>query len=205
MSLYNIDNNIYEKPTINIAILGCISSGKSTLMNSFFSETYSDMKIMKTTMIPQIYNTDINIKYDDKHTKNNSYFCDEEINKQNLIFNQIQNSINYTIHNLIGSNLSDIVKLCQKIDICIANSGSGICLYNSFIFNKPCILFTLKRLTCNFNIQRHAFENKLYNAKYLPRKYIIDSNNNNFYLKYGILIPLVISLIDELILPLKYT
>ena len=33
------NQKIIENPTINIAILGCVSSGKSTLMNSFFAET----------------------------------------------------------------------------------------------------------------------------------------------------------------------
>jgi predicted GTPase len=53
-----IDAEVYENPTINIAIIGCISSGKSTILNSLFAETYSDMKIKKTTMCPQVYSTD---------------------------------------------------------------------------------------------------------------------------------------------------
>jgi predicted GTPase len=40
---------------INIAILGAISAGKSTLLNTFFANTYSDCKIKRTTMMPQIY------------------------------------------------------------------------------------------------------------------------------------------------------
>jgi hypothetical protein len=76
-----IDSDIYLNPTLNIGILGCISSGKSTLMNSLFSETYSDMKIKKTTMCPQIYKTDRkmlkNKKYAGEIRKKN-----EEINKK---------------------------------------------------------------------------------------------------------------------------
>ena len=49
--------SIYDKPTVNIAIIGCISSGKSTLMNSLFAETYSSMHIKRTTMSPQVYCT----------------------------------------------------------------------------------------------------------------------------------------------------
>jgi GTPase SAR1 family protein len=42
---------------IHIAILGPVSAGKSTLLNSLFSNTYSDMRKKKTTMLPQIYQT----------------------------------------------------------------------------------------------------------------------------------------------------
>lgn len=40
---------------INAAILGPVSAGKSTFMNSLFVSQYSDMKIKRTTMTPQIY------------------------------------------------------------------------------------------------------------------------------------------------------
>ena len=49
---FNLDN-ISLGPTI--ALLGCISSGKSTLLNSLLCQQYSDMKKRKTTMIPQLY------------------------------------------------------------------------------------------------------------------------------------------------------
>lgn len=42
---------------IHIAILGPVSAGKSTLLNSLFANTFSDMKRKKTTMLPQIYQT----------------------------------------------------------------------------------------------------------------------------------------------------
>ena len=43
------------KPEFNIAIIGTISSGKSTLLNAIFGKTYSEMKIRRTTMIPSQY------------------------------------------------------------------------------------------------------------------------------------------------------
>ena len=42
---------------IHIAIIGPVSAGKSTLLNALFSNTFSDMKRKKTTMLPQIYQT----------------------------------------------------------------------------------------------------------------------------------------------------
>jgi predicted GTPase len=46
----------YPKPKYNIAMVGTISSGKSTLLNAIFGKTYSEMKIRRTTMIPSEYN-----------------------------------------------------------------------------------------------------------------------------------------------------
>jgi GTP-binding protein EngB required for normal cell division len=45
---------------IHIAILGPVSAGKSTYLNALFSDTFSDMKRKKTTMLPQIYQTTTN-------------------------------------------------------------------------------------------------------------------------------------------------
>jgi len=47
-----IDSN---KNYINIAILGAVSVGKSTLVNTIFAETYSKCVIKRYTMTPQIY------------------------------------------------------------------------------------------------------------------------------------------------------
>ena len=47
---------------IHIAILGPVSAGKSTLLNSLFANTFSDMKRKKTTMLPQIYQTSSDLK-----------------------------------------------------------------------------------------------------------------------------------------------
>lgn len=40
---------------INIAIFGSVSAGKSTLTNAMFVEQFSDMRIKRTTALPQIY------------------------------------------------------------------------------------------------------------------------------------------------------
>jgi GTPase Era involved in 16S rRNA processing len=53
---------------INIAIVGCISCGKSTLLNSIFIEQYSHMRIKRDTMVPQVY-----IESDDRSKKRFSF------------------------------------------------------------------------------------------------------------------------------------
>ena len=40
---------------INIALVGAVSVGKSTLLNAIFGKTYSDCMIKRTTMTPQVY------------------------------------------------------------------------------------------------------------------------------------------------------
>lgn len=44
-----------ETNVIRIAIMGGTSCGKSTFMNALFTKQYSDMKIKRTTMLPQVY------------------------------------------------------------------------------------------------------------------------------------------------------
>ena len=46
---------------IKIAIIGPVSAGKSTFFNALCSNTCSEMKRKKTTMLPQIYHTTNNL------------------------------------------------------------------------------------------------------------------------------------------------
>ena len=43
------------KIEINIGLFGCVSVGKTTLLNAMTGKQYSDTEIKKTTMIPQAY------------------------------------------------------------------------------------------------------------------------------------------------------
>lgn len=47
---------------ISCAIVGAVSVGKSTLTNLLFAKQYSDMKIKRTTALPQVYHEVYNIK-----------------------------------------------------------------------------------------------------------------------------------------------
>jgi len=40
---------------INICFVGCVSTGKSMLLNSFFCENLTQCKIKRTTMVPNVY------------------------------------------------------------------------------------------------------------------------------------------------------
>jgi small GTP-binding protein len=69
-----IDMRLY----ISIAILGSVSVGKSTLMNSLFAEQYSDMRIKRTTMLPQVY----------QETEDDGIISDKQIRKENTEHNK---------------------------------------------------------------------------------------------------------------------
>lgn len=69
--------NDANRNQINIAILGPTSVGKSTLLNTIFVNTYSDMKQKRTTMTPQVY----------YESKKKDKVIDKEIKLQNRAIN----------------------------------------------------------------------------------------------------------------------
>jgi len=109
------------QPTINFGIIGCVSSGKSTLLNSLFCDTYSDMKIKRTTMIPQVYQCDPKIQ------KNKAYAKEirkqnEEINKK--IIEQTENKTALTIQDCYEivykvPPIENFIKLPSNINVAI--------------------------------------------------------------------------------------
>lgn len=92
------------QPTINFGIIGCVSSGKSTLLNSLFCDTYSDMKIKRTTMIPQVYQCDPKIQ------KNKTYA--KEIRKQN---EEINTKIIKQTENKTALSIQDCYETVYKV------------------------------------------------------------------------------------------
>ncbi len=64
---------------INVAIVGAVSAGKSTLLNTIFAMTYSHCKIKRTTMTPQIY-----YEYDGKAPSKTS----KAIREDNRVINE---------------------------------------------------------------------------------------------------------------------
>ena len=119
---------------INIAILGAVSAGKSTLLNTIFAETYSQCKIKRTTMTPQIYfeyhgpgikKSSKSIKEENKRindnlikkTENGEKITMQDI-KENLYivpkvtkFTELEKEINLTIYDIPGLNDRDTKEL----------------------------------------------------------------------------------------------
>lgn len=127
-----------------------------------------------------------------------AYNVTKELHSQNKIFNIIQSKLKFPIFNLINMNLSEIIHISQKIDLCITNLGSGIGFFYSTIFNNPTIGFTNSKNSVPFDSQRYAFENKLNKYSNIHPCYITNFGNN-FTLKPGILFNSVISKINEII------
>jgi len=44
-----------ERLNINIGIIGCVSAGKTTLLNSLLLDNYSNMNIKRCTLVPHVY------------------------------------------------------------------------------------------------------------------------------------------------------
>lgn len=137
--------------------------------------------------------------YEQNNTQNTIYNSKKEISQQTKIFNIIKNFVSFPIYSLINLNLSQIIKICQRIDLCICNSGSGIGFFYQTIFNKDTICFTLNKKTYDFDLQRYAFENYVSNSIFLESKYIIDSKEGNFNIKPQHLLPLVINKLNNII------
>ena len=106
------------------ALIGCISAGKSTFMNSMFATKYSDTKIRRTTMIPQVYIERKNQIFDktiseileNNRTINNNFLngtipltkdtCQEVIHYVEPIFDftNLPDSCNLKIYDIPGLN-----------------------------------------------------------------------------------------------------
>lgn len=61
--------SIDQRNSIRVALVGCVSSGKSTLLNSICVNQYEDMKRKRTTMLPSVYKTSNNSIYRNKTEK----------------------------------------------------------------------------------------------------------------------------------------
>lgn len=109
---------------INCAIIGPVSAGKSTLLNALFCNKLSDMKIGRTTMLPQVYkqisiqseqdfskilekNREINDNIINNDTQLSNSNCKEityNIEKRLDILEALPEEINFNIYDLPGLN-----------------------------------------------------------------------------------------------------
>jgi len=100
---------------INYAILGPVSAGKSTFFNALFTQTCSDMKRKKTTMLPQYYQTTsklINVNSIDEIYERNKLSNEEILAKrENNTFNY-KNDFKEIYH--VVKPLIDFVNLPDK-------------------------------------------------------------------------------------------
>jgi small GTP-binding protein len=168
---------------INIAILGGVSVGKSTLLNTLFAEQYSDTKYKRTTMVPQIYYEVKNI--DDKYSANNILENNRIINEKLAINNDI-NYINSSVLIHYVPKISDLINLHEKIGLCIydipgLNDALTKSIYYNYVndnFNKfDIIIFLLDTYSAmNTSDQMDILNLILENIKIKKDSFKIDTN-----------------------------
>ena len=73
---------IDQRNSIRVALVGCVSSGKSTLLNAICVNEYEDMKRKRTTMLPSVYKTTTNMIHKNKSEKERIKQKNIELNKK---------------------------------------------------------------------------------------------------------------------------
>lgn len=137
-------SNEMEKHYINAAILGPVSAGKSTLMNSLFVAQYSDMKIKRTTMTPQIYEEytvgDAELTEDQQefiknlnHEINSKLVAKTENEGDNVTYEDISNEVVYKVPRVY--NLHELPEnvFLRIYDIPGLNDGKTADLYFRYL------------------------------------------------------------------------
>jgi len=172
---------------INIAILGAVSAGKSTLVNTIFAETFSKCKIKRTTMTPQIYletdaaktetaneinekNTEINNKLIAKTQAGETVTLDDIKETVYLVpkvhdFTELEKDIYLTIYDIPGLNdgrtkdvyFEYIENNFNKFDIVIFVVDINSALNTS---DEVDILVKIVE-NCKVNSEKHGIHNKL--------------------------------------------
>jgi hypothetical protein len=139
-----------------------------------------------------------------KHEHNvfsNAYSYSEQVQKQNELFNSIQNNLDFKIFNLINMNLSELIKITEKIDFIIANLGSGIPFFHSIIFNKPVLGLTSKSCIIPFQSQLlTAFEHKVSNTTFLEHSDILYESYENFHISIESLFYKITTAVDKILI-----
>lgn len=92
---------------INIAILGPVSVGKSTFINSIFCDTMSEMKRKRTTMLPQIYQ----VTQNSKNINSTNTIIEKNTKSNDLIYEKRQNN---TFN--VKTDFSEIVHFVKSMD-----------------------------------------------------------------------------------------
>jgi GTPase Era involved in 16S rRNA processing len=135
-----INETVYMNPTFNIGVFGCLSSGKSTFINSLLGNKYAEMNMCRCTTCPQIYETKKNCYY----TETDVIKIREEIEKINKeksslfevtnivpqidIFNDF-NNVEFKVYDIPG--LND----CESSEIMYTYVENNFYKFDLIIFN----------------------------------------------------------------------
>ena len=99
--VYHTINTMEKRNSIRIGFVGCVSCGKSTLLNAICVNQYEEMKKCRTTMLPSVYKETNNRIYSNEESKeilrknkeNNHNIFHGEVDLNNDNCNLIENMI----------------------------------------------------------------------------------------------------------------
>jgi hypothetical protein len=142
--------------------------------------------------------------YKHEHNEFATYYSyDENIQKQNELFNSIQNNLDFKIFNLVNLNLSELLKISEKFDLIISNIGSGISFIHSFIFNKPVLGLTNNESIIPFHSQKISFDHKFSNTVFIEPSDILYESYGNFEPNISTIFYKVTLIVDKIIINKK--
>jgi GTP-binding protein EngB required for normal cell division len=127
---------------INICLVGCVSAGKSTILNALFGQDYAQCKIKRTTMMPNVFmETDNKSQIDtlDKINKtiseiNNQIYTQTENGLRPLKLSDYGNELNFYVGNM-DLNLGNKIKICMY-DIPGLNDARTKQIYYDYLRNN---------------------------------------------------------------------
>lgn len=98
---YHKVDSMDKRNSIRIGLVGCVSCGKSTLLNSICVNQYEEMKKCRTTMLPSVYQETNNTIYSseeakeilNKNTENNHYIFNGSVELSNENCKVVRNMI----------------------------------------------------------------------------------------------------------------
>ena len=95
-------NTMHKHNSIRIGLVGCVSCGKSTLLNSICVNQYEEMKKCRTTMLPSVYMETNKTTYNNKDEKQKILEMNKT-NNQNIFSGDVKlsNENCKAVHNMI--------------------------------------------------------------------------------------------------------
>jgi len=161
------------RKSIRIALFGPVSAGKSTLLNGLSCEQFSDMKIKRTTMLPQVYygtDGEIDKEIRMKNSKSNKDLLSKKLTNENCA------ELKYNVR-----NISDILDLPKGVfldvyDLPGLNDGEAKNIYFNYIdnnFHKFDIILLVIDIEESFNTKgtREILDKILENIKISSETY----------------------------------
>ena len=108
-------NTMEKRNSIRIGLVGCVSCGKSTLLNSICVNQYEEMKKCRTTMLPSVYKETNKTIYNNKAEKQKVLEMNKT-NNQNIFNGDVKLSSENckAVHNMIPK-INDFTNLPENI------------------------------------------------------------------------------------------